>query len=70
MIDDLIPLPVVVKGLDHKWNQDNAPEVKTEIRKTNISADNRQDAEDDEAESVWQAVHRRDEAGGVAMACH
>lgn len=70
MVDDLVPLPVVIERLNHEWNQDNAPEAETEVRKADIGADERQNAEEDEAEGIWQAIHRRNEAGRVTMACH
>lgn len=70
MVNDLIPLPVVVERLNHERNQDNPPETETEVREANIGADERQDAEEDKAKSVWKPVHRRDEASQVAMACH
>lgn len=58
MIDDLIPLPVVVKRLHDQWNQDDAPEAEAEARKADVGTEKRQDAEEDEAEGVRQTVHR------------
>lgn len=70
MVDDLVPLPVVIERLDHEWDQDNAPKTETEVRQADIGADERQDAEEDKAKGVRKPVHRRDEASRVAMACH
>ena len=58
MIDDLIPLPVVIERLHDQRNQDDAPEAEAEARKADVGAEKRQNAEEDEAEGVRQAVHR------------
>lgn len=58
MIDDLIPLPLVVERLHDQRDQDDAPGTEAEARKADIGAEKRQDAEEDEAEGVWQTVHR------------
>ena len=58
MVDNLIPLPVVVKRLHDQRDQDDAPETEAEARKADVGTENRQDAEEDETEGVRQAVHR------------
>lgn len=58
MIDDLIPLPVVVERLYDQRDQDDAPEAEAKVRKADVGAEKRQDAEEDETEGVRQAVHR------------
>ena len=70
MINDLVPLPVVVEWLHDQRDQDDTPETEAEARKADVGAENRQDAEEDEAEGVRQTVHCWDEAGRIAMACH
>lgn len=58
MIDDLVPLPVVVERLHDQRDQDDAPETEAEVGKADIGTEKRQDAEEDEAEGVRQTVHR------------
>lgn len=70
MVDNLVPLPVVVERLHDQRDQDDTPEAEAEVGKADIGAEKRQDAEEDETEGVRQAVHRCDKTGRIAMACH
>ena len=70
MVDNLIPFPVVVERLHGQRNQDNPPNAKIEISQANVSKENCQNTEEDKAKRIRQAIHRRNKAGRVAMACH